>query len=158
MPATAPASVRNAPHVGRALRAADVTRAEDGELHLSGAECSDCGTRIFPGAPVCPSCNGERMKPLPLGSSGTLYACSTVHVAPAVWQVPYVIGYVDLPEGVRVFGKIAGTDGVAAGLAPDITVRVHVEEAAVSDSNPADANPADANPAAPTYHYWFAPA
>ena len=81
-----------------------------------------------------------------------------MHVAPAVWQVPYVIGYVDLPEGVRVFGKIAGTDGVAAGLAPDITVRVHVEEAAVSDSNPADSNPADANPAAPTYHYWFAPA
>jgi uncharacterized OB-fold protein len=135
-------------HVGRSLRAADVTHDADGALCLSGAECSTCGTRIFPAAPVCPSCNAEQMKPLPLAGSGTLYAYSTVHVAPAVWQVPYVIGYVDLPEGVRVFGKVAGTDGVAAGLAPDLTVRVHVEETAA----------AEASPAAPTYHYWFAPA
>ena len=148
MPAPAPAPVRNAPRIGRPLRAADVIHGAAGELHLSGAECTACGTRIFPAAPVCPSCNAEQLKPLPLGATGTLYAYSTVHVAPAVWQVPYVIGYVDLPEGVRVFGKVAGTDGVAAGLAPDLTVRVHVEEDAA----------ADASAAAPTYCYWFAPA
>ncbi len=149
MPATAPAPVRNAPHIGRTLRPADTILAEDGELRLAGAECADCGTRIFPAAPVCPSCNGERMKTLPLGAIGTLYAYSTVHVAPPMWQVPYVIGYVDLPEGVRVFGKVAGSDGVAAGLAPDLKVRVHVE---------ADEGAADASPAALTYRYWFAPA
>ncbi len=143
-----PAPVRNAPHVGRMLRAADVTHGPEGYLRLCGAECSACGTRIFPAAPVCPTCNAEQLKPLALGATGTLYACSTVHVAPAAWQVPYVIGYVDLPEGVRVFGKIVGTDGAVAGLVPDLAVRVHVEETAA----------ADASPAAPTYHYWFAPA
>jgi uncharacterized OB-fold protein len=148
MPNPAPAPVRNAPNIGRPLRAADVTHGPDGSLHLCGAECTACGTRIFPAAPVCPSCNAEQLKPLALGATGTLYAYSTVHIAPAVWQVPYVIGYVDLPEGVRVFGKVAGTDGVDAGLAPDGTVRVCIEE----DDG------AGASPAAPTYHYWFAPA
>jgi uncharacterized OB-fold protein len=148
MPIPAPAPVRNAPNIGRTLRAADVISGPDGSLHLCGAECPACGTRIFPAASVCPSCNADAMKPLPLGATGTLYAFSTVHVAPALWQVPYVIGYVDLPEGVRVFGKVAGTDGVDAGLAPDLPVRVCIEEA----------DAVDASPAAPTYHYWFAPA
>ena len=107
MPAPAPAPVRNAPHIGRPLRAADVTQGEDGGLRLSGAECTACGTRIFPAAPVCPSCNAEQLKPLPLGATGTLYAYSTVYVAPAVWQVP------------------------------DLTVRVHVEEDAAADASAA---------------------
>ena len=133
---------RFAPHAGRVLRSADVVGAPDGRLHLCAAECVGCSTRIFPAAPVCPTCNAEQMRPLMLSGKGTLYAYSTVHVAPAAWETPYTIGYVDLPEGVRVFGKVEG----AAGLQPDATVQVRVE--LLPDAVPG---------AAGSFQYWFAP-
>jgi uncharacterized OB-fold protein len=39
---------------------------------------------------------------------GVLYSWSVVHVAPKPWATPYVIGYVDLPNRVRVFSHIGG--------------------------------------------------
>lgn len=141
-PAAAPAS--NSPTLGRTLRAADVTTGPGGEMRLRGAHCAACGTRIFPTATVCPQCNAEGLRPLELGATGVLYAYSTVHVARAAWETPYVIGYVDLPEGVRVFGKVDGS----GALAPDMAVHVRVEE---------DVN-ADSRSAAPRYRYWFEPA
>jgi uncharacterized OB-fold protein len=138
---------RQPPHLGRVLHARDVVEVEDG-IHLCGAQCAQCATRIFPAAPVCPACNSENMQPLPLANAGTLYAFSTVHIAPAAWETPYTIGYVDLPEGVRVFGKVEG----AAQLAPDARVAVRIE--------PAAAAPGSAPSAAggsPRWQYWFAP-
>ena len=41
-----------------------------------------------------------------------LYTWSVVHVAPKGWNVPYIAGYVDLPESVRVFAHIVGVDAV----------------------------------------------
>ena len=32
------------------------------------------------------------------------------HVAPSGWKVPYIAGYVDLPEGVRVFAHVVGAE------------------------------------------------
>jgi len=144
MPNPAPAPARHPPIVGRALRASDVMTGLDGEMRLRGARCPACGTRIFPAAPVCPHCNAEALEALELGATGILYAYSTVHVAPAAWETPYVIGYVDLPEGVRVFGKVDGS----RALAPDMAVHVHVE---------ADIS-AEAVPAGTRYRYWFEPA
>jgi uncharacterized OB-fold protein len=147
MPAVANPAARHAPHLGRVLRAADVVETADG-LHLCGAQCAQCGTRIFPASGVCPSCNSERMQPLVLAAEGTLYAFSTVHIAPAAWETPYTIGYVDLPEGVRVFGKVEG----AAQLAPDARVSVRIEPAA---GDAVAASPAAAD--GPRWQYWFAP-
>jgi len=142
MSSPAPAATRRPPTAGRTLRAADVTLAADGSPRLCGAECAACGTRIFPAAPVCPSCNSEEMKPLSLSGHGVLYAFSTVHVAPAAWETPYTIGYVDLPEGVRVFGKVEG----ASALVPDAEVGVSIEP--IDDPK---------GGSAPAFQYWFTP-
>jgi uncharacterized OB-fold protein len=52
--------------------------------------------------------------------NGTLYAFSTVHIAAKKWKVPMTIGYVDLPNGVRVFthldGPLAIGDSVEVGI------------------------------------------
>jgi len=45
-----------------------------------------------------------------------------VHVASKGWSPPYIIGYVDLPEGVRLFGHVLIQD--PAGLKPDMPVAV----------------------------------
>ena len=43
---------------------------------------------------------------LALSPVGTLYTFSEIHVAPEGFSTPYAVGYVDLPEGVRLFGQI----------------------------------------------------
>jgi len=59
------------------------------------------------------------MEPVRLSARGTLYNYSEVHVAPKDFPTPYVIGFVDLEDGVRVFGQI---EGPASALKPDQTV------------------------------------
>lgn len=86
---------------GEAVRIGD-----DGRPTLIGSECRDCATRVFPPVALCPECMGEDLSPVALGRGGRLYSYCTVHVAPRGWSVPYIAGYVDLPEGVRVFTHV----------------------------------------------------
>tara|TARA_X000000950_G_C13539309_1_gene506926 strand:- start:285 stop:554 length:270 start_codon:yes stop_codon:yes gene_type:complete len=62
----------------------------------------------------------ENLRDFELSDSGSLYTWSVVHVAPKGWNVPYIAGYVDLPQSVRVFAHIVGVD--AADLEMDMAV------------------------------------
>jgi uncharacterized OB-fold protein len=103
-----------------------LAREPDGAVHLVGSECRDCRTRVFPPTAVCPGCMSENMAPLNLSRRGTLYSWSVVHAAPRGWKLPFVAGYVDLPEGVRVFAHIVGGDPKA--LRFDMPVEVTLAE------------------------------
>jgi len=46
------------------------------------------------------------MSPLRISTTGKLYCYTKVHIAPPSWVAPYIIGYIDMPEGVRIFGKV----------------------------------------------------
>jgi uncharacterized OB-fold protein len=50
----------------------------------------------------------ENIVPAPMPRTGTLYAFSTVHVAAKKWHKPMCVGYVDLPNGARVFTHLRG--------------------------------------------------
>ena len=92
----------------------------DGLTHLIGMRCSSCGTKAFPARGVCSNCSAQSgLEPVRLSARGTLYTYSEVHVAPKDFPTPYVIGFVDLEAGVRVFGQI---EGPASALTPDQTV------------------------------------
>ncbi len=92
----------------------------DGAPCLVGARCRDCAKLWFPSGPICPACRSQAIDKAPLSRTGRLYAWSRLHVAARGWAAPYVIGYVDLPEGVRVFAHIAVDD--PARLRPDMDV------------------------------------
>ena len=77
---------------------------------LVGAKCRDCGQTVFPPVTICSSCMSEDIERVHLPAQGTLYSWSVVHVAPRGWTVPYIAGYVDLMEGVRVFTHIVDAD------------------------------------------------
>ncbi len=94
----------------------------DGSARLIGTRCGDCGALAFPPAQVCSECLSEDLGEIELSDRGSLYAFSLVHVAPKGWNTPYIAGYVDLPEGVRVFGHIVNAD--AATLPMDSPVRL----------------------------------
>jgi uncharacterized protein len=82
----------------------DVVTTSDGP-RLRAGHCPGCAITAFPRPGQCPSCWGP-LEGTPLSGVGLLYSYSVVHVAAA----PYAIGYVDVPEGARVFAHLAGTD------------------------------------------------
>ena len=46
-----------------------------------------------------------------LSATGALYSYTIIHPSPKSGAAPFAIGYVDFPEGVRVFGRIATSAG-----------------------------------------------
>lgn len=102
--------------------AADCWVEEAGKVFLIGSRCPKCGKQTFPRRTVCDACGTSAgLESVRLPRTGTLYSYSEIHVAPKVFTTPYVIGYVDLPGDVRVFGQVEHT---AADLRPDEPVEV----------------------------------
>ena len=81
-----------------------------GRATLIGGRCADCGAETFPRAPVCSSCMSETIGAHAMPRAGVLYAFSVVHVAAKKWKKPMRIGYVDLPNGARVFTHLEGAE------------------------------------------------
>ena len=76
---------------------------------LVGGRCAICGKVFFPRFKVCPGCaSRESMAEVPLSRRGKLYSYSVIHVNAPGYKAPYAVGYVDLPEGPRVFGHVDG--------------------------------------------------
>jgi uncharacterized OB-fold protein len=69
----------------------------------------------------------EAIEPQAMPRIGTLYAFSTVHVAAKKWKKPMRIGYVDLPNGARVFTHLEGGD-LAIGDAVEVGMGVVGED------------------------------
>jgi uncharacterized OB-fold protein len=92
-----------------------------GHVVLVGGRCADCGAQAFPKAPVCIGCMSENIVAEPMPRVGTLYAFSTVHIAPKKWKTPMIVGYVDLLNGVRVFAHLHGGEfAIGDAVEPDI--------------------------------------
>ena len=94
----------------------------DGRAVLIGGICRDCGNQTFPRAPVCYVCMSEAVEAAPMPRTGTLYAFSTVHVAATKWKKPVRIGYVDLPNGARVFTHLQGDLAIGDAVEPELGI------------------------------------
>ena len=85
---------------------------------LTGSRCRDCGTVAFPSAGTCQNCGRQSMAPLALSSIGTVWGFtvqrfapkSPPYVVPEGGFVPFAVGYVELPEGVKVEAVLDCTD------------------------------------------------
>jgi uncharacterized protein len=79
-------------------------------LALEGSRCAACGNVAFPSARACQRCGAEAMDPIALGRRGTVWGFtvqrfapkSPPYVPPADGFQPFAVGYVELPEGVRI--------------------------------------------------------
>ncbi|MGW4587830.1 Zn-ribbon domain-containing OB-fold protein [Amycolatopsis thermoflava] len=86
---------------------------------LLGSRCDRCATVSFPAREFCPGCRAvEGIRETELSPAGTVYSFTVVRQAPPGVEVPYVLAYIDLPEGVRVLAQISGVapEDVAIGL------------------------------------------
>ena len=77
----------------------------DGGILLAN-KCKSCGQTFFPKAQLCLSCFQEDMEEITLSRKGKLYSYTVAHMPSTHFEPPYAIGYVDMPEGVRVFAPL----------------------------------------------------
>jgi uncharacterized protein len=99
---------------------------------LEGSRCETCDGTFFPGREFCPHCLDDgAVVPARLSQRGTLYSFSIIHAAAKGFRAPYAVGYVDLPENVRVLAQI--TNWQDLDLSSGMTMEV---EKAVIGENP----------------------
>ncbi|NUP21748.1 MAG: hypothetical protein HOZ81_37915 [Streptomyces sp.] len=81
--------------------------------------CSGCGTLRHPWLPGCNACGGLDWDTVEAGGEGTVYSYVVMHHPPfPAFDPPYVVGLVELAEGVRMIGNVVGVpyDKVRIGL------------------------------------------
>ena len=93
---------------------------------LVGGVCSACGAKSFPRLAVCSSCESD-VEPVAceLSQEGTLYTFTEVHVGGPGFVRPRVLGYVDLDDGVRVFGQVAA-EAADLSIGQRVTTRLGI--------------------------------
>lgn len=85
---------------------------------LTGSRCLPCGTVAFPPTRGCQRCGHRSTEVLELSSRGTVWGFtvqrfapkSPPYVVPEGGFVPFAVGYVELPEGVKVEAVLDCTD------------------------------------------------
>ena len=94
-----------------------------GEGRLATTACTRCGRRSFPPRPVCRACWSDEPAWRPLDPQGLLYSYTQVHVVPRAFHADalYLIGIVDLADGVRLMCRLMGA---FTDYAPDLPVEM----------------------------------
>jgi uncharacterized protein len=79
---------------------------EDGRLTTT--RCRSCNHLTFPPKVLCPACWERDLEWVGLAGRGRLASFTEVCVAPSYFaeEAPYVLGLVDLEEGVRVLSRV----------------------------------------------------
>jgi len=93
---------------------------------LLGSRCPACEAHHFPRHDTCPYCAADEPLPTLLSSTGSLWAWTAVTAAPPGYRgpVPYGMGVVELPEGIRVITHLTVSDPGALALGQAMELRV----------------------------------
>jgi uncharacterized OB-fold protein len=93
---------------------------------LLGSRCANCGSTSFPRSDTCPYCATEDPEPVDLSRRGRLWAWTAVTASPPGYagEVPYGIGVVELPEGIRVIGRLTESNPAALGADEEMELQV----------------------------------
>lgn len=93
-----------------------------GGSRLLGNKCTSCGQIYFPKANFCFLCLNKSMEEVALSQRGKLYSYTIGRMASTHFQPPYVVGLVDMPEGVRVFTPLKITEDQPIRVGADMEV------------------------------------
>jgi uncharacterized OB-fold protein len=79
-----------------------------GKGTLVGARCRQCGQIIFPRREACLNCLESDLETMHLSHKGKLYSYTIVHMPSEHFDPPYAVGWIELPEGIKIFSQIRG--------------------------------------------------
>ncbi len=87
------------------------------EGKIMGTKCRKCGALALPPRPICVTCYSRELEWVEFKGSGKLAAFTSITVAPPNMAKegygrnnPYVVGVVELDEGVKAVARIVGVD------------------------------------------------
>jgi uncharacterized OB-fold protein len=98
---------------------------------LLGSRCNNCGVASFPAADSCMACSGQDVAVEELPGRGTLWTWTVQQFmpkppyhsgeTPETFR-PFGVGYLELPGGVRVEGRLTENDPakLQIGMAMDV--------------------------------------
>ena len=79
--------------------------------NLQGLKCNSCNHILPPLTMTCYYCYEENLEKIALSRRGKLYSYTIVHQPHIHFKTPYPVGYIDLPEGIRIFSPLKPKDG-----------------------------------------------
>ncbi len=82
-------------------------------MSVPGSRCGDCGEMFLPPREGCSHCGGGTVEHEVAGR-GVLRSWTVVRSAPEGFEPPYVVGVVELEEGVLAVARGPGEDDVPA--------------------------------------------
>jgi DUF35 OB-fold domain, acyl-CoA-associated len=97
----------------------------NGVVLLKGSVSRSSGSLTFPASTVCLETGARDMEPINFGPRGNLYSFSVVHVS-ATRPTPYIIGYVDFENGLRVLAEVR--TNMPAELVCDMPVELRADD------------------------------
>jgi len=108
----------------------------DEKPQLLGSQCHNCGEVFFPKRQdvLCSYCQSSSFKEINLSPRGKIYSYTVVMQRPPVYyqaEVPYAIGFVELPEGIRVETLFTGgkLEDLRVGMEVEMLIdKLHTEE------------------------------
>lgn len=87
------------------------------EEKIMGSKCKKCGALALPPRPLCVSCFSQDLEWTQFRGAGKLVAFTSIVIAPPSMAKegfgknnPYIVGVVELEEGPKMVGRIAGLD------------------------------------------------
>ena len=98
-----------------------------------GRRCKNCG-EYFMGAPIfCLKCSASDLEPVELSRQGVLRTYTVIYVPPPGWlgSVPYILGSVELPEGVDILTEVIDLpkEKIKIGMKMEMVLRVGGKDA-----------------------------
>ena len=89
---------------------------------LLANRCKSCGRVFFPRNHFCFSCLKGDMEDIVLSRKGKLYSYTIGHMPSMHFEPPYTVGYVDMPERVRVFAPLVIVEDKPLKLGMDMEI------------------------------------
>lgn len=86
------------------------------DVHLKGTRCRACGEAFLGKSPACENCQSVDLEDIILNDRGTLYTYTVIRNRPPGEYlgpdpfVPFGVGLVELPEGVRLMAPLTDCD------------------------------------------------
>lgn len=79
---------------------------------LEANKCKSCGITFFPPRLICPQCKARELEPTKLAEKGKVFSYTIIRVPPHQFadQAPYVVGIVELDDGVKLTAQIVDCD------------------------------------------------
>ncbi len=109
--------------VAASFRPGELEVHADGTGSLLGSRCRSCGAHFFPIREACSGCLSGDLETISFSTTGILYTYSIVRQSTPEFEVPYILGYVDFPEKVRIMGQISGeADDLSIGMPMELTL------------------------------------